>query len=107
MAEKVKEKFAQGVQDEITGLHVYAAQKKWAEYKEKFDIFFNDSLDEEFRLNYDISQILGQTLMNFDADEFKNERLMMSEKLARKLQDQEIPIGGQLFHTLAYIYVES
>jgi hypothetical protein len=45
--------------------------------------------------------------MNFDADEFKNERLMMSEKLARKLQDQEIPIGGQLFHTLAYIYVES
>jgi hypothetical protein len=59
MAEKVKEKFALGVKDEITGLHVYAAQKKWTEYKEKFDIFFNDTLEEEFRLNYDISQILG------------------------------------------------
>jgi len=45
--------------------------------------------------------------MQFDGEEFKNERLMMSEKLTRTLQDQEIPIGGQLFHTLAYIYVES
>ena len=85
MAEKVKERFALTVKDELTGLHVYAAQKKWAEYKEKFEIFFNDSLDEEFRLNYDISQTLGQTLMNFDEDEFKNERLMMSEKLVRRL----------------------
>jgi len=56
MAEKVKERFAQSVKDELTGLHVYAAQKKWAEYREKFDIFFDESLDEEFRLNYDISQ---------------------------------------------------
>lgn len=107
MAEKVKEKFPLTVQDELTGLHVYAAQRKWAEYREKFDIFFNDSLDDEFKLNYEISQQLGQTLMNFDADEFKNDRLMMSEKLVRRLQDAEIPIGGQLFHTLAYIYVES
>lgn len=45
--------------------------------------------------------------MNFDTDEFKNDRLMLSEKLVRRLQDSDIPCGGQLFHNLAYIYVES
>jgi len=45
--------------------------------------------------------------MNFDTDEFKNDRLMLSEKLVRRLQDSDIPCGGNLFHNLAFIYVES
>lgn len=56
MAEKLKERFILTVNDELTGLHVYAAQRKWTEYREKFEIFFNDTLDEEFGLDYDISQ---------------------------------------------------
>ena len=107
MAEKLKERFTISVNDELTGLHVYAAQKKWPEYREKFEIFFNEDLDEEFRLSFEISKQLGQTLMNFDSDEFKSGRLMLSEKLIRRLQDSDIPCGGELFHNLAYVYVEA
>ena len=42
MAEKLKEKFEITENDELIGLNIYAAQTKFPEYREKFDIFMND-----------------------------------------------------------------
>jgi hypothetical protein len=46
MSEKLKEKFKVTVGDELIGLNVFAAQKKMEEYKEKFNVFFDESLDQ-------------------------------------------------------------
>lgn len=45
MAEKLKEKFQVTVGDELIGLNVFAAQKKMEEYKDKYNVFFDESLD--------------------------------------------------------------
>jgi hypothetical protein len=42
MAEKIKEKFEVTVNDEVIALNIYAAQKKFPEYKQKFDLFMDD-----------------------------------------------------------------
>lgn len=75
MAEKMKEKFDVTENDQIIGLNIYAAQTKFPEYKEKFDLFMNE---EEFEVSQKTMTILGQTLMKFDTDEFKNDRLMLT-----------------------------
>ena len=46
MAEKLKEKFDINIGDELIGLNVFSAQKKFSEYKEKFDILIDK--DSEF-----------------------------------------------------------
>jgi hypothetical protein len=48
MSEKMKEKFDITENDELIGLNIYAAQTKFPDYKEKFDIFMDD--ESEFKL---------------------------------------------------------
>ena len=59
-------------------MNIYAAQTKFPEYKEKFDLFINE---EEFEVSQKIMTILGKTLMKFDTDEFKNDRLMLTAQI--------------------------
>ena len=73
MAEKLKEKFEIIINDEIIGLNVYSAQRKFSEYREKFEILMDR--DGEFKFDKELAQQLGKTLMIFDTDEFKNDRL--------------------------------
>jgi len=105
MAEKLKEKFEITENDELIGLNIYAAQTKFPEYREKFDIFMND--DSEFQITQDIVKILGETLMKFDTDEFKNDRLMLTAAIQKKMRDKLIPYEQTLFHNVAYVYTES
>ena len=49
MAEKLKEKFDVNVGDELMGLNVFSAQKKFSEYKEKFDVL----IDKESEFTFD------------------------------------------------------
>ena len=103
MAEKVKEKFDVTENDEIIGLNIYAAQKKFPEYRQKFNMFIED----EFEFTQDISTELGKTLMNFDSDEFKNDRLMLTEQITKKMRDKLVSYDGSLFHNIVYVYTES
>lgn len=66
MAEKLKEKFNVTVNDELIGLNIYAAQKKMLDYKEKYNLFFEEHEDENFKLTEDITVQLARTLMTFD-----------------------------------------
>ena len=56
MLEKLKEKFTITVNDELMCLDIYAMQKKFPFYQEKFDLFFNENNeDPDFILTKDIS----------------------------------------------------
>ena len=46
MSEKLKEKFQVTVGDELIALNVFAAQKKMPEYTEKYNVFFDETLDQ-------------------------------------------------------------
>lgn len=90
MSEKLKEKFSVTVNDEIIGLNIFAAQKKMAEYREKFDILNGDAEGIEVKFDHSIASQMGKTLMKFDTDEFKNERLMMAEKIVKRMRNELI-----------------
>jgi hypothetical protein len=45
--------------------------------------------------------------MNFDTDEFKNDRLMLTEQITKKMRDKLITYDGTLFHNIVYVYTES
>ena len=53
MAEKLKEKFVVTIKDELIGLNVYSAQKKFIEYKEKFDVLIDK--EGEYTFDTDLS----------------------------------------------------
>ena len=48
MDEKLKEKFEINIKDELIGLNVFSAQKKFTEYKEKFDILIDKESEFDF-----------------------------------------------------------
>ena len=105
MAEKLKEKFPETVTDELLGLNIYSAQVKFDQYREKFNLFIDPESPYEF--NEHISKELGKTLMKFNTDEFKNDRLQLTEKLTKKMRRAQIPFDGELFHNIVFVYCES
>lgn len=108
MEEKNKEKFPQTEADDILGLNIYAAQRKMQAYKAKYLLFFD--LDEgpaTYELSSAATNILAQTLMNFEADEFKNDRLMLAGRLMNTMQSEQHPYAPEVFHNLCHVYVES
>lgn len=45
--------------------------------------------------------------MKFDTDEFKNNRLMLTEQITKKMRDKLVQYDGPLFHNIVYVYTES
>ena len=79
-----------------------------AEYSEKFNVFFDESLDQnEFGINKEIADQLCKTLLIFEGDVFKNDRLMLTQKLSRHLTDNMIKFNGDVLHTIIYVLAES
>lgn len=105
MAEKLKEKFEVTINDELIGLNIYSAQKKFNEYRDKFDIL----MDRESPYGFDqaLGDQLGTTLMAFDTDEYKNDRLMLTDQVRQRMREDEIQYSAELFHTIIYVYTES
>ena len=64
-------------------------------------------IEDEFEFTQDISTELGKTLMNFDSDDFKNDRLMLTEQITKKMRDKLVTYDGSLFHNIVYVYTES
>jgi len=46
-------------------------------------------------------------MMAFHTDEYKNDRLMFSEKIKKRMRDDELQYGGELFHNIIFVYTES
>lgn len=78
------------------------------EYREKYSLFFQDDEGHAvYELSHDVTVVLAATLMNFERDEFKNDRLMLIEKLNKKMYTDLIPYNGDVFHCICHVYVES
>jgi hypothetical protein len=45
--------------------------------------------------------------MTFDTDEFKNDRLRLSDQIRKRMEEDAIQYTGQLFHDMIYVYTES
>lgn len=105
MAEKSKEKFATTVNDELLAINIYAAQKKMDQYLEKFNVFFEGS--EEFKADSDVVRVLAKTLVNFEEDKHKNDRLMLATKLQRQMRNTLVKFDGDVLHSLVYVFSES
>lgn len=61
----------------------------------------------EFVFTQEIASQLGKTLMQFDTDEFKNDRLMLTEQITKKMRDKLVTYDPTLFHNIVYVYTES
>lgn len=103
MQEKLKEKFDVNENDELIGLNIFSAQRKFMDYRLKFNLFIED----EFPFTDAIGSELGKTLMMFDTDEFKNDRLMLTEQITKKMHDKICCYDGELFQNIIYVYTES
>jgi hypothetical protein len=108
MDEKNKEKFPQTLEDEVLAIKIYAKQLKMADYREKFLLFFDtDQGPAQYELTTNLTTVLAKTLLNFEFDEFKNDKLMLTEKLNKKMQNELIPYNAEVFHSICHVYVES
>lgn len=108
MDEKNKEKFPQSLEDELLSIKIYAKLLKMAEYREKFLLFFDtDQGPAQHELTPNLTTVLAKTLLNFEFDEFKNDKLMLTERLNRKMQNELIPYNADVFHSICHVYVES
>ena len=45
--------------------------------------------------------------MQFGAEQYKNDQLMLAQKLAKTIYQKVIPYDGDLLHTMIYIYTEA
>lgn len=107
MDEKNKEKFDLEQKDDIFAIEIYSKLTNMQAYKEKFMLFFDtDEAPRQYDLTPDIATILSRTLMKFETDQFKNDQLMMAEKINKKMQYDNILINGDVFDNLCRIYIE-
>lgn len=77
------------------------------DYKQKFNLFFTEKSEGGLDLLQNVTAELSKTLMEFHTDEFKNDRLMMAEKLNRKMQQNLLVYEGEVLHNIIFIYAES
>lgn len=104
MAEKGKEKFAVTAHDELIAVNIYAAQKKMTEYMDKFNVFFDGG---DLKVDEEVVQTLAKSLVKFDEDVHKNDRLMLAAKLTRHMKSELLQFDGDVLHNLVYVLSES
>ena len=103
-SEKMREKFPMTIDDHITGLEIYAVQKKLTEYQTRFKEVLNST---EFPVTQKTCEELGRTLQYFTGEDQKQARVLMTEQLYHKITVNEIMMTGQLFDSLVYVFTES
>lgn len=103
-SEKMREKFEMTIEDHLTGLEIYAVQKKLADYQGRFkEILYS----ETFPITQATCEELGRTLQHFNSEEEKAARMKMTEQLHSKIQLEDIKISNKLFDSLVYVFTES
>lgn len=50
---------------------------------------------------------MGNTLTHFEDEKYKNERLMLTERLMKKMNENYIHYDASLFHNVMYVLTES
>jgi hypothetical protein len=45
--------------------------------------------------------------MKFHGDEYKNDRLMLIDRIVKKMKEDLVPYDGSLFQNVLFVYTES
>ncbi len=105
-SEKMREKFDITIEDQLTGLQIFASQKKIDEFSDLYLKLLNEK-DQTIVLSQPICESLALNLMEFDSDKEKLRRLDMAERLVKRIIQQQIGFSGKLFDSIVYTYTES
>jgi len=62
---------------------------------------------DDYPFSSEIATQLGNTLTNFEDEKYKNERLMLTERLMKKMSDNYVHYDASLFQNVMYVLTES
>jgi len=82
--EKMREKFEVTVDDQLTGLEIFASQKKIEEFADLYTKLLGEK-DHAMQLNIAVCESIAGNLMQFDSDKERTKRLEMAEKLVKRI----------------------
>jgi hypothetical protein len=71
---------------------------------EKFKELVNS---DQWKFDQTIAEELGRTLMYFDGEDEKQQRLDLTELLQNRIMVNGITLSAKLFDSLIYVYTES
>lgn len=104
--EKTREKsYKETLDDEITGMIIFSAQNNMPDYREKYYNLMDD--ESQYRMTESIAEAVGNTLVKFNLDEQRNERIVMAEKLEKNMFLNRIFMTAKTLHNLCFIYTEA
>jgi len=103
--EKQKEKMERQINDVLIGLEIYGPQKKIDEYRELFNEITMEN--GKYEVNRYVCEQIGHSLMAFNSEEDKANRLDMAGTLQTLIRNKEITMSSKLFDSLVFVFTES
>ncbi len=108
-SEKMREKFESNIEDQLTGLEIFASQKKIDEFTELYSKLVSDvpTTPTTTILTQSVSETIARNLMLFDNEKEKQRRLEMAERLLKRTMESSIVLSARLFDSLVFVFTES
>lgn len=108
-SEKMREKFEVNIDDQLTGLQIFASQRKMEEFNELYSKLVQDTPTSPSTtiLTQQVSETIARNLMFFDTDKDKQRRLDMTERLLKRTLESSIILSGRMFESLVFVFTES
>jgi hypothetical protein len=108
-SEKMREKFESNIDDQLTGLEIFASQRKIDEFTEVYSKLVSDAPTTPTTtiLTQNVSESIARNLMYFDNEKEKQRRLEMTERLLKRTMESSIVLSAKLFDSLVFVFTES
>jgi hypothetical protein len=108
-SEKMREKFESNIDDQLTGLEIFASQRKIDEFTELYSKLVSDTPTTPTTtiLTPAVSESIARNLMLFDNEKEKQRRLEMAERLLKRTMESSIMLTAKLFDSLVFVFTES
>jgi len=105
----MREKFESNIDDQLTGLEIFASQRKIDEFTELYSKLVQDSptTPSTTVLTQNVSESIARNLMLFDSEKEKQRRLEMAERLLKRTLESAIVLSAKLFDSLVFVFTES
>jgi len=105
----MREKFESNIDDQLTGLEIFASQRKIDEFTEVYSKLVSDAptTPNTTILTQNVSESIARNLMYFDNEKEKQRRLEMTERLLKRTMESSIVLSAKLFDSLVFVFTES
>jgi hypothetical protein len=105
----MREKFESSIDDQLTGLEIFASQRKIDEFTEVYNKLVTEAPTTPTTtiLTQNVSESIARNLMYFDNEKEKQRRLEMAERLLKRTMESSIVLSAKLFDSLVFVFTES